>query len=99
MTSNYLQNMKKEVETLIHAVRIYIGHRNGIRHKICAKLVMKCSKRHGTDEMELPNHNKVRTLGEKETYKYLGILEANSIKTSGNERQNSKRIYQKKKSI
>ena len=30
--------------------------------------------------MELPNQDKIRTLGEKETYKYLGILEANSIK-------------------
>ena len=30
--------------------------------------------------MELPNQNKIRTLGEKETYKYLGILEADTIK-------------------
>ena len=30
--------------------------------------------------MELPNQNKIRTLGEKETYKYLGTLEADTIK-------------------
>ena len=30
--------------------------------------------------MELPNHDKIRTLGENETYKYLGILEADTIK-------------------
>ena len=30
--------------------------------------------------MELPNQDKIRTLGEKETYKYLGILEAYAIK-------------------
>ena len=30
--------------------------------------------------MELPNQDKIRTLGEKITYKYLGILEANTIK-------------------
>ena len=30
--------------------------------------------------MELPNQDKSRTLGEKETYKYLGILEADTIK-------------------
>ncbi len=30
--------------------------------------------------MELPNQDKIRTLGEKETYKYLGILEADTIK-------------------
>ena len=33
-----------------------------------------------TDGMELPNHNKIRMLGENETYKYLGILEADTIK-------------------
>ena len=33
-----------------------------------------------TDGMELPNHDRIRTLEEKETYKYLGILEANTIK-------------------
>ena len=30
--------------------------------------------------MEQPNEDKIRTLGEKETYKYLGILEADTIK-------------------
>ena len=33
-----------------------------------------------TDGMELPNHDKIRTLGENETYKYLGISEAETIK-------------------
>ncbi len=33
-----------------------------------------------TDGMELPNHDKIRTLGENETYKYLGILEADTTK-------------------
>ena len=37
---------------------------------------MKSGKRHLTDGMELPNQSKIRTLGENETYKYLGILEA-----------------------
>ena len=46
----------------------------------CAMLVMKSGKRHMTDGMELPNHDKIRTLGENETYKYLGILEADTIK-------------------
>ena len=30
--------------------------------------------------MELPNQDKIRTLGENETYKYLGIFEADTIK-------------------
>ena len=33
-----------------------------------------------TDGIELPNHDKVRTLGEEETYKCLGILEVDTIK-------------------
>ena len=33
-----------------------------------------------TDGMELPNKDKIRTLGEKETYKHLEILEADTIK-------------------
>ena len=43
-------------------------------------LVMKNGKRHLTDEMELPNKDKIKTLVENETYKYLGILEADTIK-------------------
>ena len=72
---------ERELETLIHAVRIYsqdIGMEFGIEK--CAMLVMKSAKRHMTDRMELPNHGRIRTLEEKETYKYLGILEADTIK-------------------
>ena len=43
-------------------------------------LVMKSGKRHLTDGMELPNQDKIKTLAEYETYKYLGILEADTIK-------------------
>ena len=46
----------------------------------CAMLVMKSGKRHMTDGMELPNHERIRTLEEKETFTYLGILEADTIK-------------------
>ena len=41
---------------------------------------MKSGKRYLTDGMELPNQDKIKTLGEKETYTYLGILEADTIK-------------------
>ena len=72
---------EKELEILIHAVRIYsqdIGMEFGIEK--CAMLVMKSGKRHMTNGMELPNHDRIRTLEEKETDKYLGILEADTIK-------------------
>ena len=72
---------EKELETIIHEVRIYsqdIGMEFGIEK--CATVLMKSSKRHLPDGMELPNHDKIRTLGKNETYKYLGILEADTIK-------------------
>ena len=43
-------------------------------------LIKKSGKQHVTEGIELPNLEKIRTLGEKETYKYLGILEADTIK-------------------
>ena len=46
----------------------------------CTVRVMKSSKRHLTDGMELPNQDKMRTHGEKETYKYLGVFDADTIK-------------------
>ena len=46
----------------------------------CALLVMKSGKTHLTDGIEQPNQDKIRMLAENETYKYLGILEADTIK-------------------
>ena len=46
----------------------------------CAMLVIKSGKQQLTDGMELPNKDKIKTLEENETYKYLVILEANTIK-------------------
>ena len=82
---------EKELETL-HAVRIYSQDRRmefgiekcGIEKRMefgiekCG--IEKSGKRHLTDGMELPNQVKTRTLREKETYKYLGIFEADTIK-------------------
>ena len=82
----------KELETRINTVRIYsrdIGMKFDIEK--CSMLVMKSGKQQLTDGMELPNQDNIKTLAENETYKYLGILEADTIKKSGNERQNSKR--------
>ena len=46
----------------------------------CAMLVIKSGKRHMPEGKELPDHVIIRTLGEKETYKYLGVLEADTLK-------------------
>ena len=64
---------EKDLETLTHTVTIYnqdIWIEFGIEK--FAMLVMKNGKRHLTDGMELPNEDKIRTLSENETYKYLG---------------------------
>ena len=71
----------KELTTLIQTVIIYsqyIGMEFGIYK--CTMLGMKSEKRHMTEKIELPNQEKIRTFGEKETHKYLGILEADTIK-------------------
>ena len=73
--------IKEELETPIQAVRIYshdIGMEFGIEKYTILK--MKSRKRQITDGMKLPNQGKIRTLGEKEKVKYLGILEADSLK-------------------
>ena len=72
---------EKELETLIHTVRIYsqdIGMEFGIEK--CTMPKMNCRKRHMSEGMDLPNQEKIRMLREEEMYKYLGILEADTIK-------------------
>ena len=72
---------EKELETLIQAVRIYsqdIGMELGIEK--CALQIRRSRKQYMTEGIELPNQEKIRMLGEKKTYKYLEILEADTIK-------------------
>ena len=57
-------------------------------------LVMKIDKQHITDGMELTNQDKIRTLGEKETYKYFVILETDTIKLIEMKENIKKRIFQ-----
>ena len=72
---------EKGLVTLTHTMRIYspdIGV-DFIREK-CALLIMRIRKQHLTEGIELPNQEKIRTLREKETYKYMGILEAENMR-------------------
>ena len=65
----------------MHTVRIYsqdIGMEFSVEK--CALLIMKSGKRHTPDRIELPNQDKIRTLGENDAYKCLRILEADTIK-------------------
>ena len=65
---------ERELETIIQTVRIYIqdiGMEFGIEKY--TMLVMKSGKWDMMIGIELPNQEKIRRLGEKETYKYLAI--------------------------
>ena len=65
----------KELETLMQSVRVYIQNM-GIEFVIekCTMPKMRREKR------LMPSQEKIRRLREKETYKYFGILERNTIK-------------------
>ena len=72
---------ERELETLRQTLSIYsqdIGMEFGIEK--CAMLVMKSGKQRMTEGIELSSQEKIRTLGEKDTYKYLGILEVDTTK-------------------
>ena len=72
---------ERELEALIQIVRIYsqvIGME--FSREKCAMLIMKSGKRYMKEEIELPKQEKIRTPWEKETYKYSGILETDTIK-------------------
>ena len=71
---------EKELKTLIQTVRIYSQDiRKELGVEKCTMLIMISGKRHITEGVKQPNQVVIRTLGEKETYKYLGILEADTI--------------------
>ena len=57
----------------------------------CAILIMRSRQRQMTERKDLPNEEKIRTFGEKETYHYLGILKTDTIKQA-----NVKEKYYKK---
>ena len=69
---------EKELETLLHAVRIQ-SRDIGMEFSI-EKCAMKIGKRYLTDGMELLNQDKIRILGKKKTNKYLGKMEDDTIK-------------------
>ena len=45
---------------------------------------MKSGKQQMTEGIEQPNQEKIRTHGEKEIYKYLGILDADTAEMKEN---------------
>ena len=49
----------------------------------CTMLILRSENRHIAEKIEQPDQEKIRTFGEKETYKYLRIFEADTIKQVG----------------
>ena len=62
-------------------------------------LVMKSGKRYMTKGVDLPNRVVIRTLGEKETYKYLGILETETFKQVEMKEKIEKEYFRRTKKI
>ena len=55
---------------------------------------MRSGKKQITEGIELPEQERNRTLGEKETYQYLGILEADTIKPMEMNEKSKRRVSQ-----
>ena len=72
-----------------------VGKEFGI--KKCAMLIIKGGRRETTERGKLSNQEGIRTLGEKENYKYLGILKADTIKLAKMEEKKKKRVPQENK--
>ena len=60
---------------------------------------MKSGKRKITAGIELLNHERIRTLGEKENYKYLGILEADTTKQAEMKKKNRKEYLKRTRKL
>ena len=78
MTSSCLQKMKKNWR-LWYKQYEYTA-RNGIWHRKMCHTHNGNGKRQRTEGIELPNRERIRMLAEKENYKYLGIMEMDTIK-------------------
>ena len=65
--------------------------RDGIWQRKMCYANKRSEKRQMTEGKEQPNQEKIRTLGEKETYKYLEIFEKDNIKQAEMKEKNLKK--------
>ena len=65
----------------------------------CAMPMIRSRKRQLSEETEVPNQQKIRTLGEKEIYNYLGIMEADTIKQAEIKKKLKKRYIRRTKKL
>ena len=71
---------KKNGDSNTDSKDIQLGYRGEFGIEECAMFLIKSGKRQITEGIELPNQERIRMSGEKETFKYLGILQADTIK-------------------
>ena len=72
---------EKEVDTLVNTVRLVsedIGMQFGISK--CAMLILKRGKKFRSEGIKLPDGQMIKSVEDDEAYKYLGILQADTIK-------------------
>ena len=82
--------LKKTGVTITKNKNIHQTIRMEFRIEKGALLIIKIERRIKVEGIELPNQKNIRTLGEKEKYSYLGILEADTIRKSKYERKIAK---------
>ena len=71
---------EKEIDSLVQTVRIFSDD-TGVKFGLekCAAMTMKRGKRVHSDGTALPDGTQLRALGEEESYKYIGVLEADHV--------------------
>ena len=65
----------------------------------CDTPIIKNGKRQITKGNELPNQERIRMFGEKENFKYLGILEEDTIKNSQMKEKEEKSTPDKRENL
>ena len=91
---------EKQVDTLLNTVRVFsqdIGMQFGINK--CAVLVLKRGKVVRCEGIEMPNNQVIKSLGEGEGYKYLGMLEADGVKHMEMKENVTKEYYRRVRKI
>ena len=89
-----------QVDTLVNTVKIFsqdIGMQFGI--KKCAVLIMKRGKVVESNGILLPDEQQIKSLRKDEGYKYLGILEADQIKSTEMKTNVTKEYYRRIRKI
>ena len=76
---------------------IRLGYRDGIWHRKMCHANNEKPKKANKGKNRTTNSRKIRTLGEKENYKCLGILGADTIKQAKMKKENLKRVSQESK--